>query len=348
MLRESNMQTLTWADKTMSLMKERQLEACEDRLSSLPDFSLFDDIDDTQAEALWECSFDAQEHPRQRELHTIDALRGMVVRALPAEAALLSVAEHQLLERLLALGGEAELMDAEESGAAEALVRRMWCTISWDEEDRAYLYLPPELLLPLQAIVSSQPHQELRRAVCHYDAAIRGLLYVGGLLQVDEALRHLLEDKLKGTYADHPGLGLRFLRTSFDYTYDERGDMLLLHPGLAEPERLLHIISDIPFMTAALSEEILVGAVNGMLPEERPLAEKMYRLLAGAVRPEITVPEAVEDLLMLAKQGVGLTEMNEVLSSLLTVRPTEAMLEGVRQLYLMTPRWGTMRSGVVQ
>ena len=51
---------------------------------------------------------------------------------------------------------------------------------------------------------------------------------------------------------------------------------------------------------------------------------------------------------MLAKQGVGLAEMNEVLSSLLTVRPTAAMLEGVRQLYLMTPRWGTMRSGVVQ
>ena len=94
MLRESNMQTLTWADKTMSLMKERQLEACEDRLSSLPDFSLFDDIDDTQAETLWACSFDAQENPRQRELHTIDALRGMVMRALPAEAALLSVAEH--------------------------------------------------------------------------------------------------------------------------------------------------------------------------------------------------------------------------------------------------------------
>ena len=348
MLRESNMQTLTWADKTMSLMKERQLEACEDRLSSLPDFSLFDDIDDTQAETLWACSFDAQENPRQRELHTIDALRGMVMRALPAEAALLSVAEHQLLERLLALEGEAELMDAEESGAAEALVRRLWCTISWDEEDRAYLYLPPELLLPLQAIVSSQPHQELRHAVCRYDAAIRGLLYVGGLLQVDEALRHLLDDQLKGTYANHPALGLRFLRTSFDYTYDGRGEMLLLHPGLAEPERLLHTISDIPFMTAALSEDILVGAVNGMLPEERPLAEKMYRLLAGAVRPEITLAEAVEDLLMLAKQGVGLAEMNEVLSSLLTVRPTAAMLEGVHQLYLMTPRWGTMRSGVVQ
>ena len=41
MLRESNMQTLTWADKTMSVLRERQLEACESRLASLPSFGLF-------------------------------------------------------------------------------------------------------------------------------------------------------------------------------------------------------------------------------------------------------------------------------------------------------------------
>lgn len=348
MLRESNMQTLTWADKTMSLMKERQLEACEDRLSSLPEFNLFDEVDDSQAEVLWACSFDAQENPRQCELHTISALRSRVLLTLPAEAALLSIAEHQLLERMLALGGEAELMDAEESGAAEALVRRLWCTISWDEEDRAYLYLPPELLLPLQTVVSGQPHQEVRAAIHRYDATIRGLLYVGGLLHVDMPLRHLMEHVLKDSGACDLRLALRFLRTSFDYTYDAQGDMLLLHPGLAEPERVLHQLQGFQPVPTALSEDVLIGAIGGLLPEERPLAEQMSRLLLGAVRPEITVPEAVEDLLMLAKQGVSLAEMNDVLSSLLTVRPTGAMLEGVRQLYLMTPRWGTMRAGVVQ
>ena len=51
---------------------------------------------------------------------------------------------------------------------------------------------------------------------------------------------------------------------------------------------------------------------------------------------------------MLAKQGVSLQEMNEVLSSLLTVQPTRDMLEGVRQLYQQTPRWGTMSAAMVQ
>ena len=58
--------------------------------------------------------------------------------------------------------------------------------------------------------------------------------------------------------------------------------------------------------------------------------------------------EAVEDLRMLAKQGVSLAEMNDVLASLLTVQPTMGMLSGVQQLYMMTPRWGTMRSGALQ
>ena len=73
----------------------------------------------------------------------------------------------------------------------------------------------------------------------------------------------------------------------------------------------------------------------------------MQGLLRGAVRPEITLEEAVEDLRMLAKQGVSLEEMNEVLSSLLLVLPTPAMLEGVRMIYQQTPRWALMKSAVM-
>lgn len=50
---------------------------------------------------------------------------------------------------------------------------------------------------------------------------------------------------------------------------------------------------------------------------------------------------------MLAKQGVSLEEMNEVLSSLLLVLPTPAMLEGVRMIYQQTPRWALMKSAVM-
>ncbi|MGN0970882.1 MAG: hypothetical protein ACI4OY_02930 [Aristaeellaceae bacterium] len=346
MLRESNIQPLTWADKTMSVLRARQLEACEERLSALPGFGLFSGCDESNVEALYAASHDAQEHPVPTRLHTAQSLRAQVLSRLPAEAALLTFEEHMLLERLLVLDGTCELMDWEETGAAESLVRRLWCTIS-REEERIFVHLPRELLVPLTLIVSSRAHEELREKLTRYDATIRALLYIGGLLHVQEPLHRLMEDVLKGTYAQSLPLAQRFLRCEYDYTYDRRGDMLLLHPGLAEPERMLGQgerwagISD-------MDEETLQGAMAGIFPEEQPLFEQMYGLIAGAVRPEITEEEAVEDLRMLAKQGVSLQEMNEVLASLLTVLPTPAMLDGVKQLYQRTPRWGTMHAAMVQ
>ena len=141
---------------------------------------------------------------------------------------------------------------------------------------------------------------------------------------------------------------MRYLRNTFDYCYDAHGDMLLLHPGLAEPERMISQGTVMTRTTFELDEATLLGAMDGLLPEERSLFDRMYGLLCGAVRPEITEEEAVEDLRMLAKQGVSLGEMNEVLSSLLTVSPTAAMRDGVKQIHRLTPRWGTMSAGSVQ
>lgn len=347
MLRETNVQTLTWADKTMSVLKARQLEACESRLASLPGFGLFDGCTAANVETLWACSYDAQENPIQAELHDPHKLQAQVLAALPAEAALLSLEEHQLVERMLALGGSAELLDWEETSAAESLVRRLWCTVS-RREDRLFITLARELVIPLQLITSSKAHDEIREKLYRYDATIRGLLYIGGLLHISEPLRHLMVDVLDGTYAQNEKLALRYIHASYDYTFDSRGQMLLLHPGLAEPEHLLTRLMIRPDTSLELDEKEMLGAMGGLLPEEKPLFEMMYGLLLGSVRPEISVEEAVEDLRMLAKQGVSLDEMNDVLASLLTVHPTGSMLSGVQQLYLMTPRWGTMRTGAVQ
>ncbi len=347
MLRETNVQTLHWADKTMSVLKARQLEACESRLAALPGFGLFDGCDDSNVEELWAISFDAQEQPVPAALHTTRQLQAQVLSTLPAEAALLSPEEHQLVERILALEGEAELLDWEESSAAEALARRLWCTVT-REEDRVFVRLPEELAVPLRLITSSKAHEELRDKLCRYDATIRGLLYIGGLLHAGEPMRHLMADVLDGTYAASATLGMRFIRTTYDYTYDGAGQMLLLHPGLAEPDQLLKKLTVRPDTRLELDENDMLGAMNGLLPEEKPLFEMMYGLLLGAVRPEISTEEAVEDLRMLAKQGVSLDEMDAVLGTLLTVQPTRPMLDGVARLHRQTPRWGTMRTGVVQ
>lgn len=347
MLRESNVHTLTWADKTMSVLRERQLEACEHRLARLPAFGLFQGCNDVNVEELWQCSFEAQEKPVQTVLHTASMLKAQVLTRLPMEAALLSVEEHMLAERLIVLEGTAELMDWEEVSGAEALVRRLWCTLS-RRDDRIVIHMPRTILVPLMAVFASPMHAEIREKLLRYETAIHGLLYIGGLLHYQEPLMLLRRDVLQNTYADDETLALRYLRNTFDYTYDQQGDMLLLHPGLAEPERMLRQTIAMPQTAFELDEDMLVGAMDGLLPEERPLFDGMYGPLIGAVRPEITEEDAVEDLRMLAKQGVSLQEMHEVLASMLTIQPTEAMLSGLRQLHRHTPRWGTLQAATVQ
>ncbi len=347
MLREVNVQRLHWADKTMSVIRTQQLEACEKRLALLPDVTLFDIEDERRVEELWRCSYDAQENPQPMHLHTLHELRAKVQTELPAQAALLSIEEHMLLERLITLNGQADLMDWEEMGAAESLVRRMWCCIT-RADGRIVLHLPDALLLPLTMVLSTRQHEEIRAKLMRHDAVIRGLLYIGGLLHYEEPLQHLVCDVIADTYADNYDMALRYMRVAYDFVYDRDGDMLLLHPGLADPDQLMLLPAPPEGMSVELDEMSMRGAMEGLMPEEEMLFDHLYGLLDGATRPEITVEGAVEDLRMLAKQGVPLDEMQEVLATLLTVHPTQDMREAVEMLHRLTPRWGTLRSATMQ
>ena len=97
-----------------------------------------------------------------------------------------------------------------------------------------------------------------------------------------------------------------------------------------------------------LSDEMMRGAIDGVLPEEEPLLDKLYGLFLGATRPELTPESAAEDLLILAKQGVSLSEMQEVLGTLLCIQPTEEMRQAVRLVHAHTPRWAMIHTALVQ
>lgn len=348
MMRETNVQRLDWADKTMSLLRQSQLESCEKRLSGLPSFGLFTFEDDLHAEELWDISLDAQEHPRHLHLHTTQDLRAMVLMRLPQEAALLTPDEHHLVERLISLGGEAELIDWPEVGAAETLVRRLWCTLT-REDDRLILHLPDQLLTPLVMILSDYHHEEIRTRLMHHDAIIRAMLYLGGLLHYAEPLTHLMEDVLnQSSNPTDQQMAMRYLRATYDCIYDRNGDLLLLHPGLAEPERLLANPPVLDARPVELSEETVRGAMDGLMPEERELTNRLCGLLNGATRPEIGVWEAVEDLRILVKQGVSLQVVQDVLTSLLVIHPTQEMRTAITDMYRSTPRWGAMRMNSLQ
>lgn len=346
MLREGNVKSLHWADKTMSILRERQMEASLSRLSACPAKGLFSGCDDVMVEDLWRHTYDALENPVLTSLHTTRGLQRLVTARLAAEAALLSIEEHELLERVIVLGGKAELFN-DEVTVAESLVRRMWCT--FDVTDgRLCLLLPETLLVPLSNMLLTPTHLEIRAKLEQFDNFINWLLHLTGFLHYREPLRYLLRHVVAGTYADQETIALRYLRIAFDYIYDEHGEMILLHPGLAEPERLLKPRRGVslpmpdPRMFPANFEP------GSLLPEEIPVYERLIGLLAGAVRPELTEDMAVRDLIMLAKQGVSFEESAEVLSSLLTILPTAAMLDGLRMLHAHTPRWCSLTTALEQ
>ena len=344
MLRECDIQRLPWADKTMSVLRTKQLEACEKRLDALPSRGLFTGCDDARVAELWRCSFEGQEHPMPLQLPTAHDLQGKVMLRLPAEAALLSGPEGQLVELMLMQGGEMALTDMDSFDAAEALVRRLWCTLTTRDEVRV-LRLERALCGPLACILAAQEHEELRERLAAFSFELQSALYIYGALPFEPALHELCAHVLAGTHAHDLPLAARFLRTSFDYICRPDGSLLLIHPAAADPAAIRAVPST---WREACGNERLRITEEGILPEERPLYELMYGQLQQAVRPECPEDEAVNDLVMLCKQGVSFEDLAAVLSSMLIVRPTDRMLGALRTLSEQIPRWNTLRAGRVQ
>ena len=146
MLREGMLHT-DWCDMTMSMMREKQFEACERRLFAHPGVSLFSEsATEADVQTLLEGSFEAG--LGGNALVTLDQLRRKIADRLPLEALYISAGEMQLLERLLSGTGEIKLGEWDDIGAAEALVRRLWCSFSLRGEDWI-LTLPKALHAPL-------------------------------------------------------------------------------------------------------------------------------------------------------------------------------------------------------
>ena len=84
MLLESTVHT-DLSEMTMSMMREKQYEACERRLFAHPSAALFSaEATELDAQSLYEHSFDFR--PGQQRLCSLDELRGMVLARLPLEA----------------------------------------------------------------------------------------------------------------------------------------------------------------------------------------------------------------------------------------------------------------------
>lgn len=344
MLREG-MPHVDWCEMTMSMMREKQFEACERRLFAYPSVGLFsEDATELDAMRLIAGSF---ERNSQQILLSLRELRERVMVRLPLEALYISMGEMQLLERLLMNNGEILLGEWDDIGAAEALVRRLWCSFH-AEDDVWMLRLPKPLHEPLQLTIHMPEAVAARERVFRFDATIHGLLYIAGLLHSSQPIEVFVREVMRREDQIAIEVARRYLQSTFEYVSDANGDLILLHPGLADPYRMFRMQPVEGVFTLELSQELIAGGMNGMLPEEIPLHERLCGALRGALRPEVDLSEAAEDLRMLAKQGVSLREMEEVMAAMLSVLPTQSMKEALKMVYQCTPHWMGMKTALVQ
>ncbi|HPF87104.1 MAG TPA: hypothetical protein PK537_03485 [Candidatus Limiplasma sp.] len=347
MLRETSLlHEQDWAEKTLSILREKQFEACERRLSNQLNFNLFSPLaTDTYAQRLFEQSYFADELPADR-LMTIETLRAKVIALLPHEAHYLSSAENALLEQLLLAGGRLTSKNWEEIPAAEALAGRLWCSFS-SEGETWTLELAAELRDPLIKAFSAKKHAGARTRTFRYDVTIHGLLYITGFLPALQPRDIFQKEVLKTDAAWGRIVADRYLKAGFEYIKDEKNEIILLHPALADPYRLLWTLGGRINTAITLTEDALLGGMNGMLAEEAPLHERMQSALLGNMRPEWRADEAADDLRFLVKQNVSYQELEDVMSSMLCIRPTEEMHDALKNLYNNTPRWIAMSANLL-
>ncbi|NLB90819.1 MAG: hypothetical protein GX786_06340 [Clostridiales bacterium] len=344
MLREQIIPALSWSDKTMTVIKERQMEAWANRLMETPDANIFSKCTDVEAQALWEQSYEWDSGFHNNEMIDIQVMKTVVLAKLSREVHLLSFQEHTLIEQLLIEKGKLHLHDWEQAGAAESLVRRLWCNIAIEQE-HIVLYLPSPLHEPLRQGMDTPQHKEYREKIFRFGATIHGLLYISGFMPLYEPMERFLADVVQQEDVLMEDLALRYFKASFDYVYTEKGELILVHPGLAEPDEIMYQTGKTGFEVVELSTEMMVGAMNELLPEEEMLHRQMVASLKGNVRPEYDPKNVAQDLRLLAKQGAPLEGMKEVLHTTFSGYPNKASFVAVEALWNQTPSWyglGTM------
>lgn len=346
MQREIHTPSLAWPDKTMSVIQQRQLKACEERLNSLPSFGLFDGCDNTKAEELWKISYEAQEEPRPFALHSAEGLAKHVLSDLPQEAAFLTHAEYDMALRLITGFGEVCIDDWSDVSPAESLVRRLWCTLH-RENERDVLRMPSPILHCLMMVFQSMAHREVRDQILRFSWAVTCSLNVCGMIYADDAVAYLHDHLSAAENAGSQRLFNRMLRIAFDYTYTRDGEMVLLHPGMADPDRTLHLLRHIRLSDYELQDMDDDTPQFLISDAERSASVLLYGLIHEALRPEINPALAVEDLRLMARQAVSFDDLSEVLASQLSVQPTREMLEALRVLQQSAPSFSFVASRVV-
>lgn len=349
MYRECGLNGIRWPEKTMSMMKAAEADSCEAFLRDLPAHGIFDsECTFTDAEKLYAASFFGMEDPVPDRIISPEELRDIVLRNYPVELMLLSSAEHELLLKLIFFGGKMILSNDNDLIAASYLAARLWITTVLSASGDIEINIPKQLLATAVLVLSSDKYKQCRDLITGIDDSIERTLYLYGYMQVGGPLNHIRHAITELAVSPDERFLYRFFRASYHYTFSPDGIMLLVHPGLA------HINYRDPgfiFRGDAMvetDEDSLRSIINELEPQEQPLYDQMSDVLNNCIRPEISAEDAVEDLIMLAKQDVSESEMKQVLSDLVSGVPTVEMKIALHNIHERIPRWVSLSSSRLQ
>lgn len=338
MKRYFDFQSMDWSDKLMMRMEEMRWDAC---LALFPQREPGDGVIETaeSQELMVLCQQHWQNVPFKTDSKTLrKSARQAVVQNLERDADTLSVKERTLLEKILISGGKSALESSVEMEAALTMRMRLWADVGIADGE-PWVALDSSLIEPLSAALMRTEHFERRMRIFTFDAMVNGLLYITGFLEAEVLVQRFIAQVLGEEDSWEARRRARcFMEASYDCV-TVSGGMLLVHEGLAAPEKLIRKMSRSGAQPPEVTPEAMMGSLNGLLPEEAASSERLSLSMQGAMRPEYNTMEATLALRLLTKQGAPFEALKDALMTMLCVMPTRHMLDSLKEMYRSTPRW---------
>ena len=323
---------------TMSRFRENEFDAVRTRLSGQTGESIFGKGSSQFWMKAYQASYDHSERS-DTSWPSLSEVRTRVKRQITIELPLVTEREEALLRRLLLFGGVTPLFSDDEMLAADSLLKRLWCSCVTRDNGQVLIRLADVLLKPVLTVFANEKYTEARAKVYALSATLHSMVYLHGMLYAEPIISHMSERLLTQRDEQHTNILYRYLKAEFDYCLDSQGNMVLMHPGLIHPERMLASISNARFQATDYTREMIIGGISELLKEEAAAEEILRSELGFALQPGYNPGMMVNDLKFLIKQGATHDQLSALISDKLAVRMTPRIENALRRVETDTVRW---------
>ena len=323
---------------TMSRLRESELDELKNRLTAQNGQSIFGRGSSHYWTKAYQYSYDYAER-RSEEWPSLPKLRAAVRNRVPIELPFVTEREEAMIKRLLLFGGVTPLFTEDELAAADSLVKRLWCSCVLRDNGQLFVRLADALIKPMLAAVADNSYHELRARMFAFSATLHSMVYLHGMLYAEPVIANLTERLVPDHDETHIRLLYRYLKAEFDYCLDSQGNLVLIHPGLIHPERMLASISNAKYQATDYTREMIIGGMSELLKEESAAEEILRSELGFALQPGYNPGTMVNDVKFLIKQGATHEQLSSLISEKLAVRMTPQIEAALKRAETDTVRW---------